>query len=59
MNLKNKIIYWFPKILIIVLGLFFMFFGEIDDSPGLGGIGLIIILFTIFKIFKKHRDMLK
>lgn len=36
-----------------------MFFGEIDDSPGLGGIGLIIIIFTILKIIKKHKNMLK
>lgn len=57
--MKNKIIYWIPKILIILLGIFLMFFGEIDDSPGLGGIGLIIIIFTILKIIKKHKNMLK
>lgn len=43
-DIKNKITYWIPKILTILLGGFFIVFGEFDDSPGLQGIGLILII---------------
>ena len=51
-QMKNKFLYWFTKILTILIGGFFMIFGEFDDSPGLQGIGLIFILVTIFTIIK-------
>lgn len=46
-DMKNKLLYWIPKILTILLGIFFIVFGEHDDSPGLQGIGLIMIIATI------------
>lgn len=53
--MKNIIIYWAPKILAIVLGVFFIVFGEFDDSPGLQGLGLIIII-TIIIIVIRNRN---
>ena len=47
MDIKNNILYWSPKILAILLGVFFIVFGEFDDSPGLQGLGLILIITTI------------
>lgn len=52
MNTKNKILYWISKILIILIGIFAIVFGEIDDSPGLQGIGLIFIITTVIFIFR-------
>ncbi len=46
-NIKTKILYWIPKVLAILLGAFFIVFGEYDDSPGLQGIGLILAIATI------------
>ncbi|MFA7216422.1 MAG: hypothetical protein WC095_00340 [Candidatus Paceibacterota bacterium] len=46
-DIKNKLLYWIPKILAILLGVFFIVFGEFDDSPGLQGLGLILIITTI------------
>jgi hypothetical protein len=46
-GIKNKILYWIPKILAILLGVFFIIFGEFDDSPGLQGLGLILIIIII------------
>jgi drug/metabolite transporter (DMT)-like permease len=46
-DIKNKLLYWIPKILAILLGVFFIVFGEFDGSPGLQGIGLILIIATI------------
>lgn len=51
-NIKNKIIYWIPKILIILFGEFLIIFGEHDDSPGAQGIGLILIISTIVIVLK-------
>jgi hypothetical protein len=51
-NLKNKILYWVPKILVTLLGVFFIIFGEFDDSPGLQGIGLIMIIVTVVVVFR-------
>jgi drug/metabolite transporter (DMT)-like permease len=45
--MKNKLLYWIPKIITIILGAFFIVFGEFDDSPGLQGIGLILIIATV------------
>jgi drug/metabolite transporter (DMT)-like permease len=55
MNIKNKILYWFPKILAILLGVFFVVFGEFDDSPGLQGIGLILIIAIIVTVIKSRK----
>jgi len=46
-GIKNIFLYWIPKILIILLGVFFIVFGEFDDSPGLQGLGLILIITTV------------
>lgn len=46
-DIKDKILYWIPKILTILLGVFFIVFGEFDDSPGLQGLGLILIITTV------------
>jgi hypothetical protein len=56
--MKNKIIYWALKIIIILLGIFFMVFGEFDDSPGLQGIGLILIITTLFFIIKRNKKVI-
>jgi len=45
--MKNKLLYWIPKILTLLLGGFFIIFGGYDDSPGLQGLGLILIITTI------------
>lgn len=46
-NIKIKILHWIPKVLAILLGVFFIVFGEFDDSPGLQGLGLILIIITV------------
>jgi len=45
--MKDKLLYWIPKILAILLGVFFIVFGEFDDSPGLQGLGLILIIVMV------------
>jgi len=54
-DIKNKILYWIPKILAILLGVFFIVFGEFDDSPGLQGIGLILIIAIIFIVIRGNK----
>ncbi|MFA4941337.1 MAG: hypothetical protein WC582_01910 [Patescibacteria group bacterium] len=54
-NIKNKILYWIPKILVIFLGVFFIVFGEFDDSPGLQGLGLILIIATIVIVIRNKK----
>lgn len=51
-NIKTKILYWIPKVLVILLGVFFIVFGEFDDSPGLQGIGLILIIATVVIVIR-------
>jgi drug/metabolite transporter (DMT)-like permease len=51
-DIKNKIIFWIPKILAILLGVFFIVFGEFDDSPGLQGVGLILIIATVVIVIR-------
>jgi len=53
--MKNKILYWLPKILAILLGMFFMVFGEFDDSPGLQGIGLILIIIVVTVVIRNRK----
>ena len=50
--MKNKILYWIPKILTVLLGIFFIIFGEFDDSPGLQGLGLILIITTVIFVIR-------
>ncbi|HBK35279.1 hypothetical protein A2239_03095 [Candidatus Uhrbacteria bacterium RIFOXYA2_FULL_40_9] len=54
-NIKNKLLYWIPKILAILLGIFFIIFGEFDDSPGLQGIGLILIITTVVFVIRNKK----
>ena len=54
-DIKNKILYWSPKILIILLGVFFIVFGEFDDSPGLQGIGLILIIAIVVIVIRGRK----
>jgi len=51
-NIKTKILYLIPKVLAILLGVFFIVFGGYDDSPGLQGIGLIFIIATIVIVIR-------
>lgn len=46
-DIKVKILHWIPKVLVILLGIFFIVFGESDDSPGLQGLGLILVITTV------------
>ena len=55
LGIKNKILYWIPKVLAILLGVFFMVFGEFDDSPGLQGIGLILITATVVIVARSKK----
>lgn len=56
-NIKNKILCWIPKFLVILLGIFFIVFGEFDDSPGLQGLGLILIItIVIITIRSKKKN---
>jgi len=54
-GIKNKLLYWIPKILAILLGIFFIVFGEFDDSPGLQGIGLILMIATVFIVIRGRK----
>lgn len=54
-DIKNKILYWIPKILAILLGVFFIVFGESDDSPGLQGLGLILIITTVIIMIRSKK----
>jgi len=51
-DMKNKLLYWIPKILAILLGVFFIVFGGYDDSPGLQGLGLILIIATVVIVIR-------
>ena len=53
--MQNKPLDWSLKILAILLGAFFMVFGEFDDSPGLQGIGLILITSIVISIFRARK----
>lgn len=52
MSTKNRILHWFFKILTIFLGIFFIVFGEQDDSPGAQMIGLVIVVAVIIATIK-------
>lgn len=53
--MKNKTLYWIPKIIMVLLGIFFIIFGEYDDSPGLQGIGLILIIITAVIVIRNKK----
>jgi hypothetical protein len=48
------------SVLLILIGVFAMIFGEFDDSPGLQGLGLILIISTLYfqlrVLFKKFES---
>ena len=54
-NINPKSLYWIPKILVILLGVFFIVFGGYDDSPGLQGLGLILIIATVIVVFRNKK----
>jgi drug/metabolite transporter (DMT)-like permease len=54
-DIKNKILYWTPKILAILFGAFLIVFGEFDDSPGAQLIGLVLVITGIVFIFKSKK----
>ena len=54
--INNKILYWSPKILAVLLGIFFIVAGEFDDSPGLQGIGLILIIAIIVIVIRNRKN---
>lgn len=55
MGTKNNILHWIFKILTIFLGIFFIVFGEQDDSPGAQMIGLVMVVAIIITIIKNIR----
>lgn len=51
-----KIIKIVSPIVITIIGVLSVVIGELDDSPGLGGIGLVLIsaaVYLNYKLFKK------
>ncbi|MFA5936583.1 MAG: LPXTG cell wall anchor domain-containing protein [Candidatus Paceibacterota bacterium] len=54
-DIKNKILYWSLRILIILFGVFLVIFGGVDDSPGAQLIGLVLIITGIVFIFKSKK----
>ena len=54
--IKDKILYWSPKILAVLLGIFFIIFGGFDDSPGLQGMGLILIIIIIIIVIRGRKN---
>jgi hypothetical protein len=51
---KNKLLYWISRSLAILLGVFFIVFGEFDDSPGLQGLGLILIIAIVVMVIRNR-----
>jgi hypothetical protein len=54
-NLKRMVLAITP-VLLTILGVMAMVFGEIDDSPGLMGIGLLVIVLATYINFKNIRN---
>ena len=54
-NLKRTVLAVTP-VLLTILGVMAMVFGEIDDSPGLMGIGLLVIVLATYINFKNIRN---
>jgi uncharacterized membrane protein len=57
MGIKSKILYWSPKILVVLFGVFLIVFGEYDDSPGGQLMGLILIIVTVIIVIKKKKQI--
>jgi len=55
MGIKSKILYWSPKILVVLFGVFLVIFGGIDDSPGAQLIGLILVVTGIITVIKRKK----
>jgi len=53
MNIKNNILYWSLRVLILLFGAFLIVFGEKDDSPGAQMIGLVMIVTIIITAIKR------
>ena len=53
--MKDKTSYWILKIIIVLLGVFFIVSGGYDDSPGLQGIGLILIIITAIIVIRDKK----
>ena len=43
-----KYLPYVPAVAAVAFGAVLLYLGEIDDSPGLGGIGLILIVAAVF-----------
>lgn len=56
MNMKNKILYWSPKILAVSFGVFLIVFGEADDSPGAQMLGLIMVVASIVIVIRDRKN---
>ena len=41
--------------LLLPLGAWMVYFGDLDDSPGFGGLGLIVGLTGVFLLFRQWR----
>ena len=54
-NLKRMVLAITP-VLLTILWVMAMVFGEIDDSPGLMGIGLLVIVLATYINFKNIRN---
>lgn len=54
---------WVIPIFLVVLGLFLgsvgIYIGEIDDSPGAGGLGMILALICLCFAIKQFRKYLR
>jgi len=55
MSLKSKILYWIPKVLAVLFGVFLILFGGYDDSPGAQGLGLILIIVTVIVVIRGRK----
>lgn len=53
--MKNKILYWIPKILAVLFGVFLILFGGYDDSPGAQGLGLVLIIVTVIVVVRDRK----
>lgn len=42
-------------VLMVPLGAFLVRAGELDDSPGLGGIGIFVALFGLWYLYRRFR----
>lgn len=51
-----RLVFAITPVLMTILGVMAMVFGEIDDSPGLMGIGLIFIVLATYINFKNIRN---